>query len=283
MSNVDVELKCLRCKKYKINQANAYHSYSGIDFNEYLPICKKCIKQIYDIYFARSKSPRDACLKTCRKLDVAFYNGIVDMAIKQNENTGTHIYQVFMQKLNSLGVKNGYGGKCFDEGEHVIPTDEKAKIQEEDYLQEAYYKWGRGYSPDDYDYLDTKLEDYLSMMDTDVLMASDITMLKLICQEELTIRHKRENGEILNKNLENLQKLMQTANIRPTDIKNANASAMADAYGKWVEDIEKNEPAEYFEKEDLFKDFDDVSGYFKKHVLRPLKNLLLGQKDFNIN
>lgn len=283
MSNKDVDLKCLRCKKYKLNDMNAYMARSNIDFNGHMHICKKCIKEIYNLYFNQTNDIRNAILKTCRKIDVAFYNGIVDMTLSQSQNTETHLFQIYMQKLNSLGSKMGYAGNCFDEGEYILTKDEMEDMDEDEYVAEARIIWGDSKSSTDYRYLDNRLQAYFGMMDEDIITESDMVLLRNICQEELTIRRKRENSESINTNLKNLQDLMQSANIRPTDIKSANASANADTFGKWIEEIEKNEPAEYFEDKKLFEDFDGIGAYLQKYILRPLKNLLTGTKDFNLD
>ena len=282
MSNEGIELKCLRCKKYKLNDMNAYVSRSSIDFNGHMHICKKCVTQIYNLYFNHSQDIRASILKTCRKIDVAFYNGIVDMTITQSQKTDTHIFQIYMQKLNSLGTKMGYGGNCFDEGEYILTKAEKEDIVEDEYMIESAIVWGDNRPVEDYKYLDNRLHAYFNMMDEDIVTESDMVLLRNICQEELTIRRKRENNESIASNLKTLQDLMQSANIRPTDIKNANASANADTFGKWIEEIEKNEPAEFFENKELFEDFDGIGEYLQKYILRPLKNLITGTKDLDV-
>ena len=283
MSNQDVKLKCLRCKKYTINDHNAYKTRSDIDFNGLMPVCKYCMKEIYAGYYDQFDDIRNAILKTCRKLDIAYYNGVVDMVINQHKTSSTHPFQIYMQKLNSLGSKMGYGGTCFDEGEYILPRNEQAQIDEEGITAEGIKKWGGGYSPTDYIFLDNTLESYLEMSDAETITVSDLKVLKLICQEELTIRQKRLRGEDIQKNLDTFQKLMQTASIRPTDIKNASSKNMADSYGSWIEDIEQNEPAEFFEDKALFKDEDKIGDYLRKYVFRPMKNLITGSKDFNLD
>ena len=52
---------------------------------------------------------------------------------------------------------------------------------------------------------------------------------------------------------------------------------------KWIEEIEKYEPAVWLKNEghdDLYKDVGNVDEYFQKYFVRPLKNFMLQSKDF---
>jgi hypothetical protein len=46
--------------------------------------------------------------------------------------------------------------------------------------------------------------------------------------------------------------------------------------------IEETEPAEYYADKTMFKDFDNIGFYFEKYVTRPLKNFVMGSRDFNV-
>ena len=43
--------------------------------------------------------------------------------------------------------------------------------------------------------------------------------------------------------------------------------------------ISKYTPEEYYKDKTLYKDFDGIGDYFKRFVLRPLRNLQLGTTD----
>ena len=52
-------------------------------------------------------------------------------------------------------------------------------------------------------------------------------------------------------------------------------------FGVWLKDIEQYRPAEYFEDKKLYEDYDGIMEYFNKFVLRPMRNLLTGSRDFD--
>ena len=43
--------------------------------------------------------------------------------------------------------------------------------------------------------------------------------------------------------------------------------------------ISQYTPEEYYKDKSLYKDFDNIGDYFKRFVLRPIKNLMFGSKE----
>lgn len=140
--------------------------------------------------------------------------------------------------------------------------------------------WGNNLSDADYLFLEQRYAK-LSQM-ANIEYESDVVVIRNLCQEELNLRRIREKGGNTKDAIGIITSLMQTASIRPTDIKAANAGAMSSTYGKWIDQIEENEPAEFFKDKSLYNDYDGIEKYFKDWVLRPLKNILTGNRDFNI-
>ena len=48
-----------------------------------------------------------------------------------------------------------------------------------------------------------------------------------------------------------------------------------------LKDIENYKPCEYFEDKSIYEDFDGIGDYFNRFVLRPMRNLLTGSRDFD--
>ena len=75
---------------------------------------------------------------------------------------------------------------------------------------------------------------------------------------------------------------MKTAAIDPNK---ANASGQGkgkESFSAFIKMIEETEPADFYKDKGLFKDFDNVEFYFEKYVTRPLKNFIMGSRDFNV-
>ena len=141
--------------------------------------------------------------------------------------------------------------------------------------------WGKGFGTDDYEFLESELFNWKKTHKCDSY--ADTTLLKEICIKILTIRNKRERRENVSNDVKELQDLMKTASVDPAKANIADGAKSLDSWGLWLKDIEEYEPAEYFNDKKLFVDFDKLKKYSNKYIFRPLKNLLLGSRDFNID
>lgn len=278
---------CLRCGEDRAGSShNYYSSSSDLSYEGKIPICRKCIDELYNYYLEQYDDERVALFYLCRKLDIAFISSGCDSAIKQTEDNerfkDTPIYKIYIGLVNG-GTKKYVGAVegGFDVGEQTpYPKENNDEIDDIDGLM---YRWGSGYDNNDYDFLERRYSELTSA--TPAEYESDVILFKQICQMELDIRNARESGAnatTITKLTKELRDLMGAANIRSTDIKQSNAGYLADSYGMWIKEIEETEPAEYFDKRPLFEDFDSITLYFKNHVFRPLKNLLVGSRDFDI-
>ena len=52
--------------------------------------------------------------------------------------------------------------------------------------------------------------------------------------------------------------------------------------GVTAETIEKYTPAEYYKNKSLYKDHDNIGDYINRFLLRPLRNLMQGTKDRDV-
>ena len=71
--------------------------------------------------------------------------------------------------------------------------------------------------------------------------------------------------------------------ISPAHSNNASSGAMKDAFGVWIEEIEKNTPAEWLEEDnrDMFRDVSEgADKYFQKYIVRVIKNFMTGNPEY---
>lgn len=272
-----------------------YISYSPFhEKNGRVPLCKECIIKMSTV---RGELVPDMFVEVVRALDKPFLKKVLDSSINQvvteskeeekmdiekaiktkaDSVIGLYMRTISMPQYKQLTWLDG--DKRYSENRLTdsIESTELEHISVDDLL----YKWGENYTDQEFEFLENRYGALVSM--ANVEFESDIMMLKQICLEELDLRNiRRKNGDT-SKKLESIQKLMATANIRPTDIKNANSDLLNDSYGKWISVIENYEPCEFFADKSLYDDYDGIKKYFTDWVLRPLKNLLAGQRDFNV-
>ena len=91
------------------------------------------------------------------------------------------------------------------------------------------------------------------------------TLLKEICYKGLEIRNARTQGRSPGSLVKEYQELMKTANVDPAKTAIAGSGKARDTFSEFIKTIEQNEPADYYEDQKLFKDFDNIDFYFKKY------------------
>lgn len=267
-----------------------FHNHTGR-----VSICKECIVKNSTI---KGELIVEMLVEVIRMMDKPFFNSILESSINQvlnerkEENSlidresvlKKYAESVIGYMIKNLSMPQYRGMTWLDGDQRFIPKNSEIlnDLNEiEDFsATDLVYKWGEGYSETDYLFLENRYNSLTAM--ANVEFESDAMMIKQICIKELQIRETQRKKGDDTKLVKALQELMATANIRPTDIKNANSDLLNDSYGKWLSVIEEHEPAEYFEDKKLYDDYDGIKKYFTNWVLRPLKNLLKGTRDFNV-
>ena len=115
MSQVDNIIRCPMCGKGKTVK-DFYRSNSPLYTNNQgvMAWCKECSINTYDTYYNILKDIKKSVLITCMKFDIPFSEGDYDGATKQFvNNQKSHIFKIYMTKINSLGAKNS-GATGFD-------------------------------------------------------------------------------------------------------------------------------------------------------------------------
>ena len=278
---MNVVLSCCRCgnsdKKAFYVSKSVYFAYTGK-----IPMCKPCLAKTLDEKTAIYGSRANAFDDLARMFDFKLVKKVYD-SVKSEEVTNIFIGKYF-RNLGfgaSISENASYLDSDFDITES---TDISNYFEEEEPYElnrrQLALDWGVGFSDSDYIFLEKRYSKLSTM--ANIEYESDVVIIRQICLEELNLRKIREKGGTTKDALKTIQELMSTASIRPTDIKAANAGALSSYYGKWIDQIEENEPAEFFKDKSLYEDYDGLGQYFKDWILRPLKNLLTGSRDFNI-
>jgi hypothetical protein len=196
------------------------------------------------------------------------------------------VFGYYKSKLSSVGQINGGSEFCryrdgnssgFSEIGRVESKLDKNENIEEDLIM----FWGKGFNFEDIEFLETELAEWKSKHKCD--NRSELTLLKEICIKLLEIRKLRALGKSTAAQIKELQEIMKTASVDPAKANVADGGKSMDAFGLWIKDIEEYEPAEFFEDKKIYEDFDGFKRYVDKYIYRPLKNLLSGSRDFNID
>ena len=275
---------CVGCGRVH-HKNNFYMSQNKFHANGMLPYCKKVIKDYS--YKGDNKVDVKSFQSILMQMNVPFLNDTYESAMKSKGDTIGHYFRMF----NSLPQNEGkswedsefedkkYEGVNVEDQEDgdIIFYDESGNIKPK---KEIEIFWGRGFEQEDYLFLEIEMRNWKKTHKCD--NQAETTLLKEICIKILEIRRAREQSKSVSKQQKELQDLMKTASVDPAKANVADSGKALDAYGLWIKDIEREEPAEYFADKELFKDFDGIKKYVDNYIYRPLRNLLTGSRDFDI-
>lgn len=260
-----------------------------LDTNGKMSVCKDCIDELFDKIFAIENDLSKTILAICRILNVAFLeecvSSIRNRANELFEKNGnlSGLFGIYKSKLNFL-VREG--SLIFSEPMKVVEDREISPEEiegEEKSLEKLKHNWGEGLSLDDYAWLESE---YVIWRRThDIASRNEETLLRLVVLKLLDIRKKRSTGADTSSLEKSLQGLLETSALRPIDNIAEKQGLAKDTFGLWIADIEKKEPAEWWEEEKR-KGYEDAAGnekYYREIYLRSMKNFMGISKDFSIS
>lgn len=275
--------RCTMCGEVKpVTVANFYKSYSILFKNNYdnrMCWCKDCVLGYVselnnNIYHNEYKSLQEVCNLMDIYYNADLYSSLRDSAKEKGDDTPQ--YNIYIQKVNSLPQ---YRGKVFSDSEEL---SENIKVELEEIEindKELSKRWGKSWSREDLQWLEENYTEWLTHNDCEKLSVQ--RLVQMICIKELEIRQTREMGKPTDKLEKSLMELMNSSNLTPRTMSAMNETDSTKVFGMWLKDIEQYKPAEYFEDKKLYFDFDGILEYFNKFILRPMKNLLVGTRDFD--
>ena len=157
----------------------------------------------------------------------------------------------------------------------MLPSDEEEKPLTT-IPESVRARWGSGLSDDDYKTLEEHYR-YLKKANPDFDSNQEIFIMDL-CQTKMQQTNAMKSGRTDDyiKLTESYRKTFSQAGLKTTPDSNESNN---ESWGTWIGMISKYTPEEYYKDKTLYKDFDGIGEYFKRFVLRPLKNLQFGTTD----
>ena len=204
----------------------------------YLPFCAECMDNLFDTYKQELGSDRKAMRRICMKIDLYWNDIIYDMVERtagvnsrvRNYIGKTNIVRFIdksfddtileesaIEKKTTLQVDN-ISSVCLLENEEL---EEILEIPEEVMLF-----WGPGYTPKMYFELEERrifwISKYPKGYNFDI---GEEALLRQLCSLEIDINHDRAAGKSTDKNINTLNTLLGSSNLKPTQKKNEEADA----------------------------------------------------------
>lgn len=270
--------KCPSCgENYtKLNTnfpASQSELYAGWDY--YLPICRKCLDSLYNHYTEVYGNDEDAAIRRiCEKYDIYYSVSLLNASRKITKSRSRIHTYVSRSNLTQ------YAGKTFDttldeeRNDSVIESvDDIEEIVEYKLTPKMIKFWGSGYDAKIYPTLQGYYDELLKLCESKPDVRKQ-KMMKNLCLLEYQMQVNIQAGKDIG-TLSNSYKAMFEA----AELKTNEADTSNDAFGKWIMDIEKYSPAEYYKDKNKYHDFFGIIEYIERFMFRPLKNLVLGTKE----
>lgn len=276
---------CCRCGRdhkrqkgnYPASQSPIYKGNGG-----YLTICNHCIDALFDHYKSALGSEIDAIKRICLKFDIYWNMEIYSMLNKAS--TSQSRVRAYISKTNLYK----YIGKSYDdtldeeyeaqlEQDECIVIDNTENIPDVDGISldpKIVEFWGAGFEPSFYLELDRKYKSWTSGLNK-TLDKGEEAIYKQVCILEATINRDSAAGKSIEKNVNALNTLLGSANLKPSQKKSDDAAEAAFdgmPFGVGIRMYENARPIPQPDPE--FQDVDGIVKYISVWFLGHLCKML---------
>lgn len=237
----------------------------------FMPLCYECLEKTFTRYMLMLNDKAAAARRVCMKMDLywdesAFYE-------VQQKNDGKPLMRQYISRVNTYRLASKTFDDTIQEEELAQIERARAKAEEEkldaedpDVLQEiiddeVYISdevkefWGPGYSNSMYRDLENRLSFWKKRYPEGYRFdPGEDALLRQICSLEIDINNDRANGKSVEKNVNALNALIGSANLKPVQKKSDEADAEIDGtpLGVYIQMWEEKRPLP--EIDDKYKD-----------------------------
>ena len=254
----------------------------------YVKICKKHIAQVY-LEYLKKGTMQSAVYFTCALTDTPFIKEVWDRyielrneKIKSGKITPTRLktYNDFAKYREQLKAMK----KATDDWNDFSATNVDYKdimgLKKPDIALEAekdkfVLDWGKRENIQDYQYLEYE---YGRLTKDKPLKPQEETLYRKLCMVELMIRLKEEKDEPTSTEQTQLLNLMKTLKIDNFQ-EEKDKSTIEEIIEKQIWEVENTEPCEIIDRE-YWKDYCDIGKNWGKEIIRAVKNLITGSREF---
>lgn len=242
---------------------------NDLDKSGVMSICKDCCTNIYKDY-RKLFDVKKAIFLTCRDLDIAYSESSANGVLSSIENTvakgdtydETTVIGKYLSMLKTIGITNGIRGTRFRDSDNYIDefgntetagqvyTDDDYEAIEIEYLKQ---RWGEEFVITDLVWLENDYNEWECGYEIDGKNRK--TLVEQICCEDLFIYKERQKGIDVTRRLNNIQKLMTTAQLTPK-LQSTSASSEFNSLPEMISHVEKHKPC--YKPNHALKDVDHM-------------------------
>ena len=243
----------------------------------YYPVCRKCTDKFYSEMVSFFEDSEEKAIEfICMMYGLYFNPSPLAASRKISERRSRiHAYTSRVQINPWIGLSwLDTLRERFDESEKPIENpNDIDNISQYKLTQKMIKFWGSGYEPKVYPTLQGYYDELLKLCSEKPDVKKQ-KMMKNLCLLEYQMQVNIQAGKDIG-TLSNSYKSM----VESAELKTDSADISNDAFGKWVMDIEKYCPAEFYQDKKKYHDFFGITEYIERFMFRPLKNLIFGTKE----
>lgn len=273
-------LKCIG----DVKESNFYTSWSKFS-DGLMPYCKDCIQKIYQYYLSETGSEKTAVYFTLMKLDMPFIDDVYNASVKNNKkpiyNISTYIstIQKFTQNKEIWGDFSATDIEL-NKTESVVKTIAERKKE----LKTLEKKWGIQDCIEDYDFLEETYQRYTQNIEFTNPQQEDL--YRDLCRDRLLLRKINDNRysgeESLDKVQTRIAKTMSILKLDQFEDNRAKTLSEQSLFEK-IRLCDENNVKDIYSEPSKYYDLNKIQYYNEKFSLRPLANMLVGNRDFSVN
>ena len=311
-SKKTILLRYCPCCNTELEASNFFTSQNP-HHNGYLPYCKNHCNEFYKEYLLKTKSTTSALWYTCAEVGIPFVTEIFrSCEDKKNQRVRTYMeetdengkkkhndrqvkdyienYKFFSYYVDALRKTNSglNDWSSFYSGTDSDYKDIKGNSKSFDIIEaekEQYLlNWGKQDNIDDYNFLDACFAKYTKGVE--FVNAQQEDLYRDLCRDRLLLRKisdGRYNGsETLDGIQKRIERLMSTLKVNEFESNKPKTLSEQLIFEK-IRQIEETKPADLYKDYNKYRDISKLRRYEQDMVYRPLKNDLLGSRDFDID
>lgn len=288
MASIEINASSSQCRKcgtaYGRLKGNFPVSYAYLYKGQgYMPYCRECVDKMYDAYYDICKDSRAATRQMCRKLDLYWNESVYQFAELRAANRS--MMTAYIARINSgSNAGKSYDDTLIEEGSlwgslstDVNSAKSNAYVQDgvcgvgEEIDPELADFWGADYSQEFLLRLDKRYKKWTK--DQGDLEPGSVSLFKHICILEETIAIDSAAGRSVDKNMNTLNTLLGSLNLKPVQKKSeVDAATENTPFGVWIDRWEHKRPIP--EPDPMLKDVDGIVRYitiwFYGHIAKTL-------------
>ena len=258
-----------------------YNSWSNFSDGK-VPYCKKCLQKIFDYYKNETNSEKTAAYFTLMKIDTPLIEEIFDSVVNKKGSFNLGTYMAELQKRDSnKDIWQDFSGT---DVELKDISEVKTIAERKKEINALEKKWGIQDCIEDYDFLEETFNKYTQGVE--FVNSQQEDLYKDLCRDRLLLRKindNRYNGdETIDKVQNRISKTMSTLKLDQFESNRPKTLSEQSLFEK-IRLCDENNVKDIYSEPSKYYDLNKVQYYNEKFSLRPLANMLVGNRDFSVN